>query len=60
MCTWRKAERIHKRETHFFSSERMLHKDCDRKDSVEEKNLLIVGLKGLDAETNWLALNRKS
>jgi hypothetical protein len=34
-----------------FSSEKMLHKDYDHKDSVEEKSLVVI-LKGLDAETN--------
>jgi hypothetical protein len=35
----------------FFSSERMLHKDYDRKCSVEE-NVPVVNLKGLVAKTN--------
>jgi hypothetical protein len=34
-----------------FSSERILHKDCHRKGSVENKSLLI-GLKGLEAKMN--------
>jgi hypothetical protein len=34
----------------------MLHKDYDRKGSVENK-LLVVSLKGLDAKTNSLAVN---
>jgi hypothetical protein len=37
----------------------MLHKDYDHKDSVEEKSLVVI-LKGLDAETNWLAVSRHS
>jgi hypothetical protein len=35
----------------------MLHKDYYRRSSVEKK-ILVVGLKGLDAKTNWLAVNR--
>jgi hypothetical protein len=34
-----------------FSSERVLHKDYDRKGSVEKKSL-VVSLKGLGAKTN--------
>jgi hypothetical protein len=41
-------------------SERMLHKDYYRKGSVGEKKILVVGLKGLDAKTSWLAVNRQS
>jgi hypothetical protein len=41
------------------SSERMLHKDYDRKGSVEKKSL-VVGLKGLDAKTNCFPVNRQS
>jgi hypothetical protein len=37
----------------------MLHKDYYRRSSAEKKNL-VVGLKGLDAKTNWLAVNRQS
>jgi hypothetical protein len=37
----------------------MLHKDYDRKGSVEE-NSLVVSLKGLGAKTNCLAVNRQS
>jgi hypothetical protein len=37
----------------------MLYKDYDRKYSFE-KNILAVGLKGLVAKTNWLAVNRQS
>jgi hypothetical protein len=39
------------RDKPIFSAERMLHKDYYRKGSVE-KNVLVVGLKGLDAKTN--------
>jgi hypothetical protein len=35
-----------------FLSERMLHKDYYRKDSVGKKRSLVVRLKGLDAKTN--------
>jgi hypothetical protein len=34
-----------------LSSERMLHKDYDRKGSVGKKSLVLI-LKGLDAKTN--------
>jgi hypothetical protein len=34
-----------------ISSQRMLHKDYDRKGSVEKKSL-VVSLKGLDAKKN--------
>jgi hypothetical protein len=37
----------------------MLHKDYDRKSSVEKKSVVVV-LKGLDAKMNWLAVNRQS
>jgi hypothetical protein len=36
----------------------MLHKEYYRKGSV--KKSLVVGLKGLDAKSNWLAVNRQS
>jgi hypothetical protein len=35
-----------------LSSERMLHKDCYSKVSVEKKRFLVVSLKRLDAKTN--------
>jgi hypothetical protein len=39
----------------------MLHKDYDLKGSVaKKKKSLIVSLKGLDAKTNWLKVNRQS
>jgi hypothetical protein len=38
----------------------MLHKDYDPKGSVEKRNSLVVSLKGLDAKTNLLAVNRQS
>jgi hypothetical protein len=38
------------RDKHIFSSERMLHKDYDRKGSVE-KNLIVI-LKSLEANTD--------
>jgi hypothetical protein len=37
----------------------MLHEDYDCKGSVKKK-FLVMGLKGLDAKTNWLAVNRQS
>jgi hypothetical protein len=42
-----------------LASERMLHKDYYRKSSVENKSV-VLGLKELDAKTNWLAVNRQS
>jgi hypothetical protein len=39
-----------------LSSERMLHKNYNRKWSVG-KTILVVGLKGLGARTTWLAVN---
>jgi Ca2+-binding EF-hand superfamily protein len=38
------------------SSERMLHKDCDHKGSVQKKNLVVI-LKELGAKMNRLAVN---
>jgi hypothetical protein len=35
-----------------LSSERMLHKDYERKCSVKKKKLLVVSLKGLVTKTN--------
>jgi hypothetical protein len=39
------------RDKHIFSSERMLHKDYERKGSVAKKKM-VVNLKGLGAKTN--------
>jgi hypothetical protein len=36
----------------------MLHKDYARKSSVIKS--LVVGVKGFDAQANWLAVNRQS
>jgi hypothetical protein len=47
-----------KRQT-VLSSERMLHKDYNRKCSGQKK-ILVVGLKGFGTKTNWLAVNRQS
>jgi hypothetical protein len=33
-----------------LSSERTLHKGCDRKGSVEKKKFLVIGLKGVEAK----------
>jgi hypothetical protein len=38
----------------------MLYEDYYRKGSVGKTKSLAVSLKGLDAETNWLAVNRQS
>jgi hypothetical protein len=46
------------RDKPIFPSERVLHKDYYRKGSVEKKSR-VVSLKGLDAKTNWLAVNRQ-
>jgi hypothetical protein len=40
------------RDKTMLSSERILHKDFDRKGSIVKKKFQIVGLKGLDAKTN--------
>jgi hypothetical protein len=47
------------RDNPIFSSE-MLRKDYYRKISVGKKKTPVVGLKGLDTKTNWLAVNRQS
>jgi hypothetical protein len=59
MYTWRKAKRIRKRQT-LFSSERKLHNDYYHESSVEKKYSLVATLKGVDAKTKWLAVNRQS
>jgi hypothetical protein len=48
------------RDKPIFSSERTLNKDYDSKGSVAKKRTLVVTLKGLDAKTNSLAVNRQS
>jgi hypothetical protein len=45
------------REKPIFSSEKMLHKDYDRKGLVEKKNSS-RSLKGLGAKTKWLTVSR--
>jgi hypothetical protein len=40
------------RDKSIFSSERMLHKDYYRRSSVEKEKGLVVGLKGLEANTS--------
>jgi hypothetical protein len=40
------------RDKPIFSSERVLHKDYDRKGSVAKKKYLVMNLKGLKAKTN--------
>jgi hypothetical protein len=42
-----------------FSSERMLRKDYDRKGSVDKMSL-VASLKGIGANTNWVAVNSQS
>jgi hypothetical protein len=44
-----------------LSLERMIHKEYDRKGSVAKEKSLVMGLKGLEVKTNWLAVtaNRK-
>jgi hypothetical protein len=41
------------RDKPILSSERMLHKDYNRKGSVAKKKSLVVILKGLGARTDW-------
>jgi hypothetical protein len=47
------------RDKPILSSERMLRKDYYGRGSVG-KEISGRGLKGLDAKTNWLAVNRQS
>jgi hypothetical protein len=54
---WRKPPAIIN-DRPILLSEIMLHKGYNRKSSVEK--ILLVRLKGLGAETNWLAVNRQS
>jgi hypothetical protein len=42
-----------------YKRQRILHKDYDRKGSVEKKNL-VVSLKVIGAKTNWLAVKQRS
>jgi hypothetical protein len=58
-CTFDQSPSIFVRDKPIFSSERMLCKEYYRKSSVEKKSL-VVGLKGLDAKTNWLVVNHQS
>jgi hypothetical protein len=55
LCTIRtldKGPSIFIRDKPIFKSERILHKDYDRKGSVAEIKSLVVSLKGLGAKTN--------
>jgi hypothetical protein len=48
------------RDNSILSSERMFHKDCDRKGLVATKQkTLVASLQGLGAKTNCLAVNRQ-
>jgi hypothetical protein len=58
-CTLDERPSIFKRDKPIFSLKRKLHKDYYSKRSVE-KTSLIMGLKGLGAKTNRLAVNRQS
>jgi hypothetical protein len=51
MYSWQRSS-IFNRDTLIFSSERILHKDYDRKGSVAKKKTLVVSLKRLGAKTN--------
>jgi hypothetical protein len=56
MCAKRTLNRrpsIFIRDNPIFSSERMLHKDYDRKGLVEVKKSVVVSLKGFAAKTDW-------
>jgi hypothetical protein len=59
MTAMAKASSNCKRQTHPLVR-RMLHKDYDRKCSVEKKTLQVVSLKGIVAKTNLLAVNLHS
>jgi hypothetical protein len=54
VCTLDKRPSIFIRPKPIFSSERMLHKDYDRKGSVEKRKRksMVVILKGLGAKMN--------
>jgi mevalonate pyrophosphate decarboxylase len=43
-----------------ISSEKLLHKNYDRKSSVAKNKSLAVSLKGFVTKTNWLVVNRQS
>jgi hypothetical protein len=58
MYTWWKSKYIH-RDKPVFSSERLLHKDYNRKGAVV-KISLVVSLKVLGAKMKWLVVNRQS
>jgi hypothetical protein len=51
-CTLDEKPDIFIKDKPIFSSERMLHKDYDRKGSVDKEMSLVVSLKGLDSKTN--------
>jgi hypothetical protein len=56
MCAIRTLEirsNIIIKDKHIFSSERMLHKDYDRKGSVEKKKSLLVSLEGEPRRIDW-------
>jgi hypothetical protein len=57
-CKLEECASIFIRENPIFSSERMLHKDYYRKNSVEK--YLHAGLKGLDLKTKCLAVRHRS
>jgi hypothetical protein len=59
-CTLVERPSVFIRDKPIFSLEGMLHMDYYRKWSVWGVKSLVVGLKGLDAKTKLLAVNRQS
>jgi hypothetical protein len=59
MYILQKDKHIHYKQTHLLAREDVT-KDYYRKGSVGGKTILVVGLKGLKAKINWLAVNRQS
>jgi hypothetical protein len=58
MYIWRKTKYIHKKQTHL-----LVRKECYIRTFTTRvllKKSLVVGLKGLGAKINWLAVNRQS
>jgi hypothetical protein len=56
MYIWRKAKHIHKRQIDLLVREDVTEGLLPQELSWKKKSL-VVGLKGLDAKTNWLAVN---
>jgi hypothetical protein len=59
MYIWRKAKHIHKRKNYLLVKDDATYRLLPQRFSWKEKSL-VVGLKGLDAKTKLLAVNRQS